>query len=93
MLPLAAFVTTLLSNISIDLWVGLTSDSKGHFQWAQPGLLSYTNWAPGEPLDNSGPLHNKTPVLATLFSHRFMIDTHCTVAPLYLCATEFAVAL
>lgn len=52
----------MLHNTSVDLWVGLTSDSKGHFQWAQPGLLSYTNWAPGEPLDNSGPHHNKTPV-------------------------------
>uniref|UniRef100_A0A8C6UVQ6 Mannose receptor, C type 2 n=1 Tax=Neogobius melanostomus TaxID=47308 RepID=A0A8C6UVQ6_9GOBI len=56
-----AFVTTLLFNTSIDLWIGLTSDSKGQFQWAQPGLLSYTNWAPGEPLDNSGPHHNRTP--------------------------------
>lgn len=58
-----AFVTTLLYNVSTDLWVGLTSDSKGHFQWAKASLLSYTNWAPGEPLDNSGPHHNKTPVL------------------------------
>ncbi|KAF7657747.1 hypothetical protein LDENG_00022320 [Lucifuga dentata] len=64
-----AFVTTLLYNISSDLWVGLTSDSKGHFQWAQPGLLSYTNWAPGEPLDNSGPLHNKTPGNCVVMIH------------------------
>lgn len=62
---LTAFVTTLLYNASVDLWVGLTSDSKGHFQWAKARLLSYTNWAPGEPLDNSGPHHNKTPVLPT----------------------------
>ncbi|XP_075894955.1 C-type mannose receptor 2 [Nelusetta ayraudi] len=56
-----AFITTLLHNASVDLWVGLTSDSRAHFQWAKPsGLLSYTNWAPGEPLDNSGPHHNKT---------------------------------
>uniref|UniRef100_A0A8C7T7D4 Mannose receptor C-type 2 n=1 Tax=Oncorhynchus mykiss TaxID=8022 RepID=A0A8C7T7D4_ONCMY len=48
-----AFLTTLLSNVSFDLWLGLTSDSKGHFQWARPGLLSYTNWASGEPLDNN----------------------------------------
>lgn len=68
-LPLAAFVTTLLYNASVDLWVGLTSDSKGHFQWAKGGLLSYTNWAPGEPLDNSGPHHNKTPVL-TIFTYQ-----------------------
>ncbi|XP_053299336.1 C-type mannose receptor 2 [Pleuronectes platessa] len=55
-----AFVTTLLNNASVDLWVGLTSGSKGHFQWAKAGLLSYTNWGPGEPLDNSGPHQNKT---------------------------------
>ncbi|CDQ82862.1 unnamed protein product, partial [Oncorhynchus mykiss] len=64
-----AFVTTLLSNVSFDLWVGLTSDSKGHFQWARPGLLSYTNWASGEPLDNSGPLHNKSPGNCVVMIH------------------------
>lgn len=67
-LLLTAFVTTLLYNGSVDSWVALTSDSKGHFQWPKGGLLSYTNWAPGEPLDNSGPHHNKTRVL-TIFSH------------------------
>lgn len=67
-----AFITTLLYNVSTDLWVGLTSDSKGHFQWAKTGLLSYTNWAPGEPLDNSGPHHNKTPVLTLpSFQHTY----------------------
>ncbi|XP_015230321.1 PREDICTED: C-type mannose receptor 2 [Cyprinodon variegatus] len=55
-----AFLITLLKNVSTDLWVGLTSDSEGHFRWARTGLLSYTNWAPGEPIDNSGPHHNKT---------------------------------
>lgn len=64
---LTAFVTTLLKNASAELWVGLTSDSKANFKWAQAGLLSYTNWAPGEPLDNSGPHQNKTPVLTLLF--------------------------
>ncbi|XP_068509437.1 C-type mannose receptor 2 isoform X1 [Syngnathus scovelli] len=56
-----AFVTTLLSNVTVDLWLGLKSDPKGHFQWAQPGLLSYTNWAPGHPVDNNGPHHDKNP--------------------------------
>ncbi|KAM6957627.1 C-type mannose receptor 2 [Aplochiton taeniatus] len=65
-----AFVTTLLSNnVTFDVWTGLTSDSKGHFQWDQPGLLSYTNWAPGEPLDNSGPLHNSTPGNCVVMLH------------------------
>lgn len=63
-LSFAAFITTLLYDAVVDLWVGLTSDSKGHFQWARNGLLSYTNWAPGEPLDNSGPHHNRTPVMS-----------------------------
>ncbi|XP_066497650.1 C-type mannose receptor 2 [Hoplias malabaricus] len=52
-----AFLVTLLPNSSFHLWVGLTSDSQGQFKWAEPGLLSYTNWGPGEPVDNSG--HNK----------------------------------
>lgn len=62
LLSVTAFITTLLYDAIVDLWVGLTSDAKGHFKWARPGLLSYTNWAPGEPLDNSGPHHNRTPV-------------------------------
>lgn len=69
-LSFAAFITTLLDDAMFDLWVGLTSDSKGHFQWARPGLLSYTNWAPGEPLDNSGPHHNRTPVCKMCMSTR-----------------------
>lgn len=64
-----AFVTTLLNNASADLWVGLTSDSKGHFHWAKAGLLSYTNWGPGEPLDNSGPHHNRTPGNCVVMIH------------------------
>ncbi|KAK2893561.1 C-type mannose receptor 2 [Channa argus] len=64
-----AFITTLLKNASVDLWVGLTSDSKGSFQWAKAALLSYTNWAPGEPLDNSGPHHNKTPGNCVVMIH------------------------
>ncbi|XP_076853301.1 C-type mannose receptor 2 [Brachyhypopomus gauderio] len=54
-----AFLVTLLPNSSFHLWVGLTSDSQGQFKWAEPGLLSYTNWAPREPVDNNG--HNKNP--------------------------------
>ncbi|XP_034045841.1 C-type mannose receptor 2 [Thalassophryne amazonica] len=64
-----AFITTLLFNVSVNLWVGLTSDSKGYFQWAQPSLLSYTNWAPGEPLDNRGPLRNKNPGNCVVMIH------------------------
>lgn len=63
----------MLHNASTDLWVGLTSDSKAHFQWAKDGLLSYTNWAPGEPLDNSGPHHNKTRVLTAFICQRLCL--------------------
>lgn len=76
---LIAIVTTLLQNASVNLWVGLTSDSKGHFQWAKAGLLSYTNWAPGEPLDNSGPHHDKNPVPTTL---PFLYPCHGSVLDL-----------
>lgn len=89
LLLLTAFVTTLLHNISVDLWVGLTSDSKGHFQWARAGLLSYTNWGPGEPLDNSGPHHNKTPVLRK----RSAMSTHVTMlSSIWSCSDGLTVA-
>ncbi|KAL4659299.1 C-type mannose receptor 2-like [Arapaima gigas] len=44
-----AFLTTLLANISFDLWIGL-SDADVRFQWPDQIPLGYTNWAPGEPL-------------------------------------------
>uniref|UniRef100_A0A4W4EYL1 Mannose receptor, C type 2 n=1 Tax=Electrophorus electricus TaxID=8005 RepID=A0A4W4EYL1_ELEEL len=62
-----AFLVTLLPNSSFHLWVGLTSDSQGQFKWAEPGLLSYTNWAPREPVDNNG--HNKNPNNCVVLLH------------------------
>ncbi|KAA0705893.1 C-type mannose receptor 2 [Triplophysa tibetana] len=53
-----AFLVTLLPNSSFHVWVGLTSESQAQFRWFEPGLLSYTNWAPGEPVDNK---QNKSP--------------------------------
>ncbi|XP_016305594.1 C-type mannose receptor 2-like [Sinocyclocheilus anshuiensis] len=47
-----AFLVTLLPNSSFHVWVGLTSESQAQFRWFEPGFLSYTNWAPGEPVDN-----------------------------------------
>ncbi|KAJ8284375.1 hypothetical protein COCON_G00032250 [Conger conger] len=43
-----AFITTQLSNVSFNLWIGL-SDTESLFQWVERGPLTYTNWAPGEP--------------------------------------------
>ncbi|XP_017310429.1 C-type mannose receptor 2 isoform X1 [Ictalurus punctatus] len=62
-----AFLVTLLPNSSFHLWLGLTSDSQGHFKWAEPGLLSYTNWGPGEPVNNSG--QNKNPTNCVVLLH------------------------
>ncbi|XP_058267807.1 C-type mannose receptor 2 [Hemibagrus wyckioides] len=62
-----AFLVTLLPNTSFHLWLGLTSDSQGHFKWAEPGLLSYTNWGPGEPVNNSG--QNKNPTNCVVLLH------------------------
>nr|XP_055050355.1 C-type mannose receptor 2 isoform X2 [Misgurnus anguillicaudatus] len=54
-----AFLVTLLPNSSFHLWVGLTSESQAQFSWFDSAdLLSYTNWAPGEPVDNK---QNKSP--------------------------------
>ncbi|RXN12787.1 C-type mannose receptor 2-like protein [Labeo rohita] len=47
-----AFLVTLLPNSSFHVWVGLTSESQAQFRWFEPGFLGYTNWAPGEPVDN-----------------------------------------
>lgn len=64
----AAFLIAILPNTSFHMWVGLNSDPRSQFRWEEPGLLSYTNWAPGEPKDNSGTQTSKTPVLsASLF--------------------------
>ncbi|XP_077591129.1 C-type mannose receptor 2 [Stigmatopora nigra] len=57
-----ALVTTLLWNASVDLWLGMFSEQKARFSWPQPGLLAYTNWAPGQPVDNNNGLRvQKTP--------------------------------
>lgn len=47
-LSLAAFITSMLPNISFDLWIGL-HDAQGEFQWAEGEPLRHVNWAPGEP--------------------------------------------
>ncbi|XP_043530575.1 C-type mannose receptor 2-like [Chiloscyllium plagiosum] len=43
-----AFITTILPNITFDLWIGL-HDTNKDFQWLQKEPLKYVNWAPGEP--------------------------------------------
>ncbi|XP_075440470.1 C-type mannose receptor 2 [Ascaphus truei] len=43
-----AFITSILPNITFDLWIGLHNARK-KFQWVEGQALSYVNWAPGEP--------------------------------------------
>uniref|UniRef100_A0A670J1X4 C-type mannose receptor 2 n=1 Tax=Podarcis muralis TaxID=64176 RepID=A0A670J1X4_PODMU len=43
-----AFITTLLPNVTSDLWIGL-QDAKKEFQWVEAEPVSFVNWGPGEP--------------------------------------------
>ncbi|XP_064170944.1 C-type mannose receptor 2-like [Anguilla rostrata] len=53
-----AFLTTLLPNISFSLWIGL-SDAERQFQWINKDRLTYSNWAPGEPVGRRDPVLTK----------------------------------
>ncbi|KAM4756851.1 C-type mannose receptor 2 [Cyanocitta cristata] len=43
-----AFITSMLPNISFDLWIGL-HDAQREFQWVEGEPLRHVSWAPGEP--------------------------------------------
>ncbi|KAG8446993.1 hypothetical protein GDO86_014439 [Hymenochirus boettgeri] len=43
-----AFITSILPNISFDLWIGLHNARK-QFQWVEGQVMNYVNWAPREP--------------------------------------------
>uniref|UniRef100_H3A816 C-type mannose receptor 2 n=1 Tax=Latimeria chalumnae TaxID=7897 RepID=H3A816_LATCH len=43
-----AFITSILPNITFDLWIGL-HDANKEFQWLEKEPVKYVNWAPGEP--------------------------------------------
>uniref|UniRef100_A0A8C3S4D6 C-type mannose receptor 2 n=1 Tax=Chelydra serpentina TaxID=8475 RepID=A0A8C3S4D6_CHESE len=43
-----AFITSILPNVTFNLWLGL-HDAKQEFQWVESEPLRYVNWAPGEP--------------------------------------------
>ncbi|XP_041087362.1 C-type mannose receptor 2 isoform X1 [Polyodon spathula] len=54
-----AFITTLLPNVTFDLWIGL-QDSKNDFQWIGKEPLKYVNWAPGKPSGHRDNMSTKT---------------------------------
>ncbi|XP_038609592.1 C-type mannose receptor 2 isoform X2 [Tachyglossus aculeatus] len=63
-----AFITTRLSNVTFDVWIGLHLVQK-EFQWADREPLLYGNWAPGEPSGHdSGPSDDK-PTSCVLLRH------------------------
>ncbi|XP_069808937.1 C-type mannose receptor 2 isoform X1 [Dendropsophus ebraccatus] len=43
-----AFITSILPNITTDLWIGL-HNGRQQFQWEEGQPLSFVNWAPGAP--------------------------------------------
>ncbi|XP_073463770.1 C-type mannose receptor 2 [Aquarana catesbeiana] len=43
-----AFITSILPNITSDLWIGLNNRQQ-KFQWEEGQPLAYVNWAPGAP--------------------------------------------
>lgn len=58
---LTAFITSMLLNISFDLWIGL-HDAKKEFQWVEGEPLRHVSWAPGEPSECSSSSPGDKPV-------------------------------
>lgn len=61
---LAAFITSMLPNISFDLWIGL-HDAQREFRWVEGEPLRHASWAPGEPSGCSTPGPRDKPVSGT----------------------------
>ncbi|XP_063816089.1 C-type mannose receptor 2 [Pseudophryne corroboree] len=43
-----AFITSILPNVTTDLWIGL-HNGRQRFQWEEGQPLTYVNWVPGAP--------------------------------------------
>ncbi|XP_053309219.1 C-type mannose receptor 2 isoform X2 [Spea bombifrons] len=63
-----AFITSILPNITIDLWIGLHS-VRQKFQWVEGQPLDYVNWGPGEPSKKSSSGDGENPVSCVAISH------------------------
>lgn len=61
---LAAFITSMLPNISFDLWIGL-HDAQREFRWVEGEPLRHTSWAPSEPSGCGAPGPRDKPVSET----------------------------
>ncbi|XP_061444611.1 C-type mannose receptor 2 isoform X2 [Rhineura floridana] len=66
-----AFITTLLPNVTFDLWIGL-QDAKKEFQWVEAEPIKYVNWAPGEPSGCGPSTANENPTNCAVVWHGFL---------------------
>uniref|UniRef100_A0A8C5WA99 Mannose receptor C-type 2 n=1 Tax=Leptobrachium leishanense TaxID=445787 RepID=A0A8C5WA99_9ANUR len=63
-----AFITSILPNITVDLWIGL-HNARQKFQWVEGQPLGYVNWAPGEPSRDSASSFFDNPISCAVIWH------------------------
>ncbi|OCT62260.1 C-type mannose receptor 2 isoform X2 [Xenopus laevis] len=63
-----AFITSILPNITFDLWIGLHNARK-QFQWVEGQVLNYVNWAPREPSGYGTSVSSEKPINCAVIWH------------------------
>ncbi|XP_066554682.1 C-type mannose receptor 2 [Amia ocellicauda] len=63
-----AFITTLLSGVTFNLWIGL-SDSERKFHWQEKESVMYVNWGPGQPTGYQASMLTRTPMNCAVILH------------------------
>ncbi|XP_030076595.1 C-type mannose receptor 2 [Microcaecilia unicolor] len=63
-----AFITSILPNVTLDLWIGL-HDAQREFQWVGNEPLKYVNWAPGEPSGYGTTSSSEKPINCAVLWH------------------------
>ena len=51
---LSAFLSSLLFNRDIPVWIGAKQSHEGEFWWSDNSPITYTNWYPGQPNGTKG---------------------------------------
>ena len=44
-----AFLSSLLFNRDVHIWIGAKQSSQGEFRWSDNSPMTYTNWNSGQP--------------------------------------------
>ncbi|KAH0627011.1 hypothetical protein JD844_002369 [Phrynosoma platyrhinos] len=65
-----ASITTLLPNVTFDLWIGF-HDARKEFQWVESEPVKYVNWAPGEPSGYKTSTASDNPTNCAVMWHGF----------------------